>query len=135
MLDMSEIVLSPEFQEPVIIQRSTNGHFEGPDYKSDTAQITVYGVVTNPKGTVSIGQTDEGSRATGYISVYTSADTPLYITQDKADGNDISDVILRPTGLNDENGNPAYDSYTIYNIENYSRYGYWKAEAVRTGAI
>lgn len=130
MIDVSEIINDLDFTTDVCIRRTTGGDFIKSEYTGATTDLTVAGILqANEKGTTSIGLTPEGARATGYITVYLPADTPIYTTHDAADGTDTSDKIVTDPGT------PQEQTYSIYNVVDFSNYGYWEADAVRDGAI
>lgn len=129
MINVSKVINSRAFSQPITIERTTNGHFVKSQYQADTSLIQLSGVITNPKGSKQISQTDEGSRATGYINVYVDASTPIYTTHDHVNGNDISDKVVMWPGTSHET------RYKIFNVQDYRPNGYWQAEAIREGAV
>lgn len=130
MIDVSDIVNDPDFTQSICIERITGGDFVNAVYTGTPVRFSVTGILqANEKGTTSIGLTPEGARATGYITVYLPANTPIYTTHDNADGTDISDKIVTNPDT------PQEQTYSIYNVVDYSAYGYWEADAIRDGAI
>lgn len=129
MLDVSEIIQSPEFLEPIVIKRTVGGHYEKTKYiGGEPVIINATGVCVSPKGTKSIDVTPQGNRASGAINVYVDASVMLYTT-DKSDNHDTSDIIIR------NYGQPNQAEYRVNYVNDYSRYGYNMAEAQRMGGI
>jgi hypothetical protein len=135
MINMSGVINSPAFMRQFKVERTTGGQRIQGEYKpGNTTAITMQGILTNPKGT-QITLTPEGMRSVSCLNIRVSADTPIYTTHDRADGNDISDIILIPNGLTNPDGTPQCDKYQIINVADYSQFGFYKAEAMREGAI
>jgi hypothetical protein len=129
MIDVSEIIHDPDFEQPITIRRTSGGHFEGSEYKSTTTDIVFRGVMVNPANSKEIQQTEQGDRATGYVNIYLDAKSEVYVTRERADGKNISDIVV-------ENSGTAYEvKYRITSVYDRRMYGFVKAEAVRMGAL
>jgi|GEM_PF-4257252 len=127
MIDMSEVIHSPEFQRDITIERTTGGQFIKSVYTPSTPyRFTLQGVL-NPDTIKSVTPSPEGSRATGQLSAYFSDDVQIYTTHDLADGNDTADKIIWDAGT------PWESSYRIISVN--SEYGLKKVVAERVGAI
>jgi hypothetical protein len=128
-INLSKIIHSRNFAQNITIERSSNGHFVGPDYIEDKTIITVRGIMVNPKNSKEVIQTPQGDRATGFVEVYVDSNTPLFVSRKRNDGNNISDIIIDGCGT-------AYEvRYRIDNVYDRAKWGFYKAEAVRLGAL
>lgn len=126
MIDVSDVIHSPEFERDIVIERTSGGAFDGPEYQSTKSTITVRGVLVNPKNSKEIEQTAQGDRAAGYIDIYVDENTPIYVTRETLTGeNNISDVVIDSDGTR----------YRVTNVFNRAQWGFYKAEAQREGGI
>jgi len=127
MIDMSEIICSPEFQRDIVIERTSGGKYVKSVYAPGaTVRLTLQGILT-PDTIKSVSPSPEGSRATGQLTAYFTQSTQIYTTHDLADGNDIADVIVWDAGM------PWESKYSIISVN--SEYGFKKVTAERVGAI
>ena len=126
MIDVSDVIHSPEFERDITIERTSGGHLVGVEYVPNKMTITVRGVLVNPKNSKEIQQTEQGDRAAGYIDIYVDENTPIYVTRKAAQGeNNISDVVIDTDGTR----------YRVTNVYNRAQWGFLQAEAQREGAI
>lgn len=132
MIDVSEVIHDPDFESDITIERTTGGHYEGPDYKADTSIIIVKGVMVTPKNMKEIIQTERGDIVSGYVKIYVDSSTPIYTTRDDTSGtdteNNISDVVIT------DYGTPHETRYKILNVLDRSKWGMSEAEAQKEGA-
>lgn len=126
MIDVSDVIHSPEFERDITVERTSGGHLDGTKYVSDKKLITVRGVLVNPKNSKEIQQTEQGDRAAGYIDIYVDENTPIYVTRKTAlKENNISDIVIDTDGTR----------YRVTNVYNRAQWGFIKAEAQREDAI
>jgi hypothetical protein len=127
MIDVSDVIHSPEFEREITIERTSAGHWEKSEYQSTKTTLTVYGVLVNPKNSKEIQQTEEGDRAAGYIDIYVDGSTPIYVTREAplTAENNISDIVIDTDGTR----------YRVTNVFNRARWGFYKAQAQREGGI
>lgn len=129
MIDVSCVVNSPEFLQDITIQRTSGGKYNKSVYSpGNVARFVVKGIIV-PNTTKEVFPTPEGSRATGHLTAFFDSSIVIYTTCDRADGNDISDVIVLDAGK------PYETLYRIISSDNYKEYGYRQVEAERVGAI
>ena len=130
MIDVSEMIHDPDFEGNITIERTTGGHYEGPQYVADTKAITVKGILVNPKNSKESMQTPQGDRAEGFVDIYVDKDTPIFVTRENSDGdeNNISDVVVVDSGTDFET------RYRITNVFDRSQWGFFKAEGQKVGA-
>jgi hypothetical protein len=129
MIDVSEMIHDPDFEQQLTIERTSNGHFEKSAYKCDTVIILLLGIMVNPKNSKEIVQTEQGDQATGYVDVYVDKDADLYVTREKVDEKNISDIIITGYGTDFET------RYRVTNTYDKKQWGFLKASAVREGAL
>jgi hypothetical protein len=114
----------------ITIIRTHGGHWEGAEYKYTTDIISAKGILVSPKNSKEIQPTEQGDQATGFVEVYFDPNTPVYATRDREDNhNNISDIIA------ENYGTPYQVNYRVTNVFNRAAWGFYKAEAVRMGAI
>lgn len=129
MIEISEMIHDPDFEQPIVIQRTRNGKFVGSDYVGDTKIIMFYGIIIQPDGSKDIEQTPEGDRASGGTFLYLDADSEVFTTRSRYNGNNISDIYI-------ENYGTEYEiKYRINKVFDRQMWGYFKAQAERMGAI
>ncbi len=125
MIDVSEIIHSPEFEAKIQIERTSAGRFEKSEYHADKEIITVLGVLVDAGNSMEVNQTEQGDRVSGHVNLYVDKDTPIYITRKTFDKeNNISDVILAGNG----------ERYRITDVFNRAQWGYCMADAQKEGA-
>jgi hypothetical protein len=130
MISIRKLIHDKDFASDIVIERTSEGHFEKAQYVSAKTIITVKGIMINPKSSKEIDQTAQGDRATGYVKIYVDENTPLYVTRKRNEmRNNISDVII------DNYGTDYEVRYRITDIFDRSQWGFRYAEAVREGAI
>ena len=126
MIDVSDVIHSPEFERDITIERTSGGHMEGSKYVGSKTILAVRGVLVNPKNSKEIQQTEQGDRAAGYVDIYVDENTPIYVTRKTlTKENNISDVIIDTDGTR----------YRVTNVFDRAQWGFIKAEAQREGAI
>lgn len=130
MIDVSELIHDPDFEMGIVILRTHGGKFVGSIYTPGPEEVlNVRGIIVNPKNSKEIRQTPQGDQATGYVDIYLDANTPVYTTRERENGNNISDVIV-------ENYQTPYEvRYRVTNVFDRAAWGFYKASAVRMGAI
>lgn len=129
MISVARIIRRPSFVQNIILERTTGGHYEGPNYVANKTIITVRGVLVNPKNSKEIIQTAQGAQAAGYVNIYVDGKTPLYVTRESTDGeNNISDVVIIDYQTDFET------RYLITNVYDRSKWGFFMAEAQKMGA-
>lgn len=117
MLNLSELLIDPDFAQPFTIQRSS-GSFQLGGFQSTVTMIGAVGAIT-VASEQDLDQVPEGDRVTGAMTFYTA--TPLFRTHADGGAPGLSDVLLW-----------RGDAYRIQKIWPYADYGYYKAVAVRT---
>jgi hypothetical protein len=128
MIDLSLVVNSPYLTQPITIERTAGGHFEGGEYVTDAPpmRFTAQGIF-NPDQIKEISPNPLGARATGHINALFDKSIVLYTTHDKGDENDISDQIVIDAGTDYES------TFRIISVN--VAYGVRIVEAERVGAI
>lgn len=121
LVDVSEIVLDPEFAQEFTILRSEGDFVKGRWVEVFGESISMYGVVTIVSAR-ELTFLPEGDRVKGAIMIHTVE--PLYLTRAADDssgtGPGISDKIIWHD-----------DTYKIFKIDYYSDYGYYRAVGER----
>lgn len=129
MIDLSLLVNDPQMLDDIVIQRTTGGHFEKSAYTTNPpVRLTLKGIL-NPDTTKEIEPNELGARATGHLTALFDPSIQIYTTRDKADGNDISDVIIWDAGTDHET------QYRITSVNNLKNFGLKQVDAERVGAI
>jgi hypothetical protein len=129
MINVSKVIHSREFERDIVILRTHNGHFQDGEYVFDTEIIQAKGIIVNPRNSKEVVPTPQGDRATGYLNIYVDKSIRLFVTRERASGNnDISDIVI------ENYGTPYEIRYRLTNIYDRSLWGYIAAEAVRMDA-
>jgi hypothetical protein len=129
-INVSRIIHSRNFEMDITIIRTHGGHWTGTEYVGTQEIIQVKGILVSPKNSKEIQPTEQGDQATGFVEVYFDANTPVYTTRDREDNhNNISDIVA------ENYGTPYQVNYRVTNVFNRATWGFYKAEAVRMGAI
>lgn len=119
MIDVSDILLDPDFAQPFTVTRS-QGVFARGGWQSSTTSLTLRGVANTASGN-DLQQLPEGDRVTGSMAFYTTA--PIYATRAGASAG-LSDLITY-------NG----DVYRLAKVWNRNQNGFYKAIGVRTSGV
>lgn len=132
MIDMSEMIHDSDFEQDIIIERTSGGHFEKSQYVPNTTIIQTRGILVNPKNSREVIQTEQGDIAAGYVQIYVDPSMPIYVTRDNStdtdDENNISDIIIDNYGETDET------RYRVTNVFDRSRWGFFEAWGQKVGA-
>jgi hypothetical protein len=115
MINVSELVVDPEFSQAFTIVRST-GQFSLGGWQNESTTIPALGVIV-PAGSQDLDQVPEGDRVTGAMAIYTQ--TPLYRTHATPTPG-LSDLIVW-----------RGEEYRIAHVFPYQDFGFYKAVAVR----
>jgi hypothetical protein len=119
MINVSELIVDPDFARPLTLTRST-GHFARGGFTTESKTIPITGIA-NPAAGSDLEQLPEGDRVTGAMTFYTTV--PVYATRSGPQPG-VSDVIT----LNGEH-------YRIAKIMNRSANGFYKSIGVRTDGL
>lgn len=119
MINISELIQDPDFQQNFNVQRTIGDWVTGRFITTPT--LIPFSGVIEPLNTRDMQQVPEGDTITGAINVYTNA--PIYTTklllESGADGMLADEMIWQG------------ERYKILTVQNYSDWGYYKATAVR----
>lgn len=121
LLNVSEVLLSPEFMQPVKVYRKYNGRWELGKFVQDEVEITLDMLVcpSSGKDLMKIPEADriEDTRTFHCLS-------KLYLSEDS---NDVNDQETRTSDVVEWN----CQKYKLVSIPDYSDYGYYRAIGVR----
>ncbi len=122
MLNVSEVILSPEFLTTIRVERKEGAWENGRYNTKDPIEIDMQGNL-QPAGESDMVVTPEGAQIRGDIVAYTLQ--PLYMTQVQPGSNTagVSDTVIF-------NGY----RYQVIKVEDWSLYGYYKAICTRKEA-
>lgn len=120
LLDLSDIVVSPEFCQTITVIKHSNGRYENGIYIEDEEELTMVGVVsaTDEK---ELQQIPEGDRTKSTKTIHVTEELTL------SEGNSSK---KRSSDLIKYNGN----IYRIISLQDASDYGYYKAIVTRLEA-
>jgi hypothetical protein len=117
MINVSEVILSPEFVQTYEVHRSS-GSFVGGRWVENTPEvISVSGVVT-VMSSRELNQVPEGDKITGAMNFFSTV--PLYLTREEGVDSGTSDKIKW-------RGN----YYKLFQVAEEADYGYYKASGAR----
>ena len=92
MINVSEIIVDPDFAQPYTGKRITGEWADGDFIKSETT-ISFYGPII-ATSTRDIEMVPEGDRVAGMMTFLTTADNPFYISQSSDSYEGISDYLI-----------------------------------------
>lgn len=116
MINISRIVNDPRFSQSFKVLRKSGEWLKGRFIQNET-EINISGVIT-PAKPKEIEMIPEGDRVGGEISIHTTS--KLYVTRSLEDSEGTSDE-LEWQG----------ERYKLYQVNDYSQYGYYAAIAMR----
>jgi len=120
MIDVSELIVDPDFAQEYTVYRKSGDWFEGV-FTETEAVINFYGpiIVANTKD---VNMLPEGDRIAGLMMFYTTADNPFLITRN-TNGS---------LGTSDQ---PVWrgERYKIMQVSPFDDFGYIKAIGTRMG--
>ena len=115
MIDVSSTILDPHFAQTFTVKRYTNGKWEAGRWVQEPTEIKIVGTISiaNAK---QIEFIPEGDRIGGEIAIHTTV--PLYNSRNGTDTSKggTSDIVIWHD-----------DEYKIYQVNEYSDYGYYFA--------
>jgi hypothetical protein len=118
MIDVSELIIDPDFAQPYLVHRMSGYWFEG-EFIQEESSLQFYGVIT-PANTQDVNMLPEGDRIAGLMTFYTTADNPIFVTRNLDTDKGTSDQI-------EWRG----EHYRIMQTYPYNDYGYVKAIGTR----
>ncbi len=116
MINLSEIVTDPDFNQPYTINRSTGAFVLG-GYANSTTPVAASGIITVAKER-DLAQVPEGDRVTGAMLFYSTQ--PIYLSHGGSGAAATSDTITW-----------RGDTYRIAKVWPYGDFGFFKAFGVR----
>ena len=119
-LDLSDIVQSPEFSQPISISRGGNGTWFKGKFTASFLNITTFGVISATDER-DLRMIPEGDRVEEMKTIHTII--PVYATK-SGQKSVKSDIIT----YNDE-------KYKVIKVMNAGDYGYWKAIIGKVGTV
>lgn len=117
MVNVAEVLLSPEFLIDVVVERRSGQWGEDGRYTSTIETLAIPGNI-QPAGETDTVDTPEGVRVQGDIAVYTLSE--VNITKDLEESAGVSDTVIH-----------AGERYQCIKAEDWSLYGYWKTICTR----
>lgn len=118
MIDVSELIVDPDFAQPYIVHRKSGTWLQGVFTESEVP-LQFYGVIiaANIKD---VNMMPEGDRIEGLMMFYTTDDNPIFVTRNLDNNKGTSDQI-------EWRG----ERYRIMQTYAYNDYGYIKAIGTR----
>jgi hypothetical protein len=118
MIDVSELIVDPDFAQPYLVRRMSGTWFEG-EFIQKESSLQFYGVIT-PANTQDVNMLPEGDRIAGLMTFYTTAGNPFLVTRN-TDGS---------LGTSDQ---PVWrdERYKVMQVFPYDDFGYMKAIGTR----
>ncbi len=121
-LNMSEVILSPEFTQPLTVKRHSNGHYVKGRFEQDEEIINIPAAVVSASDAKTLSMIPEGDINGTEKTVYTVEKLYLTTYDGKKDKNFMSDIVIY-------NG----DEYKVIKIFDAQDYGFTKAVISKLG--
>lgn len=121
-LDMSEVILSPEYTQPLIVKRRSNGRYVKGRFEQDEEEIKIDAAVVSASDAKTLSTIPEGDINGTEKTIYTTERLYLTTYDGKKDKNFTSDIVIY-------NG----DEYKVIKIHDAQDYGFTKAVISKLG--
>jgi hypothetical protein len=118
MIDVSELIVDPDFAQPYIVHRKSGAWSEGVFVEGESP-LPFNGIII-AANTKDVNMMPEGDRIAGLMVFYTTADKPIFVTRNLSEDQGTSDEI-------EWRG----ERYKIMQTFPYNDYGYIKAVGTR----
>jgi hypothetical protein len=115
-INVSKVILDPRFSQSFKVFRKSGEWLRG-RFEQNETEIIIRGVIT-PAKPKEIEMIPEGDRVGGEISIHTTS--KLYVTRSLESGEGTSDEVAWQG-----------ERYKLYQVNDYSQYGYYSAIAMR----
>ena len=118
MIDVSELIIDPDFAQPYTVHRKSGAWSEGV-FNEIESELQFNGVII-VANTQDVNMMPEGDRIAGLMTFYTTADNPIFVTRNLSSDQGTSDEI-------EWRG----ERYKVMQTFPYTDYGYIKAVGTR----